>query len=102
VIGLPGSEVLEPELLPVAAKVERSTRESAFLSAARSGTRSFGIAGLGGAAGALAVGNILSAVVGAAASRGVEAVGDDISILRQQRSDKALLQLALSFTENAE
>jgi hypothetical protein len=95
-------EIVAAELPLVVAKVERSTKKSPALSAARTGTRNFGVAGLGAVAGAVAGGNLPSAAVGAGMSKGAEAVGDYISALRRRRSDRALLQLALSFTETTE
>lgn len=91
-------EVVSGELRPFADKLETSTARSPFLSGAQAGWRNFLLTGLGTVAGGVIGGGVMGAAIGAGTAVAAEATSGYLNALRQQRADKAVLQLALTFS----
>jgi hypothetical protein len=93
-------EVVVGELQPLVDKLEKTTAKSPALSAVRSGVKGFLLGGFGAAATAALTGDLLGGVAGVAATAGLTAGDGYVGAFRQRRADRALLQVALAFSDS--
>jgi hypothetical protein len=93
-------EIVAAELMPLREKLENETRRSTVLGAARSGGRSLALSAFGAAAGALAGGDLLTAVVGAGAGKTSELIVGYIEAAKARRGTNAVLDMLMTFTHH--
>ncbi len=91
------SAIVQTELLSALADVERSTKQSPVLQAARHGVVQFGIGAVGAVSAGLVTGSPLAGLVGGASTQLVNSVVQYLKNLGERRSDRLVLALAASF-----
>jgi hypothetical protein len=98
------SAIVNSELEVVREQVQAEVERSPALASMRSGTAGFALAGLGSLVGSTVGGTrVLPALVGAGSAKIVETTANYVRSLRKRRRGRALLDLALTFSEsNAE
>jgi len=90
------SAIVRTELLSALTDVERSTKQSPVLQAARHGVVQFGVGAVGAVPG-LVTGSPVAGLVGAASTALANTVVQSLQALRARRSDRLVLALAASF-----
>ncbi len=94
--------IMQNELEPIRNRLERAVGQSPALTVAKSGALTLGYSALGALAGAAGGGNVAAGLIGAAAGRGAEVGVNYLRALREQRRNRAVLDLALTYYREVE
>jgi hypothetical protein len=91
------SAIVKTELLSALSDVERSTKQSTALQAARQGVVQFGVSAVGAVSAGLATGNPVAGLIGGASTQLAQFAVNYLKALRAKRSDRLVLSLAALF-----
>ncbi|MCG5439251.1 hypothetical protein [Micromonospora foliorum] len=93
--------VVYGELAPAREKLQKAAMQSPAMAAAKKGVRDFTLSGIGTLGGAIAGGKIAPALIGAATGKIAEVALEYLKAKRAQRQARAILDITVSFVQQA-
>jgi hypothetical protein len=91
------NEIISDNLEPIRSRLEKRIDKSSVIKTMRDGVRSLSFTGIGAVSGFALGGNIASSLTAAAAGKAAEFGTAYLTGLKQRRSDRAVLDLLVSF-----